>query len=244
VSPALALAVLAAALAGPASAPSARFDAANQAYQAGDFEAAARGYRALAADGWESAALHGNLGNAELRLGQRGRAVASYQRALRVDPGDADVRANLALAQAGNVDRVLGAQSPPFLARVVARLPAGRTASVFAALWLALWAALAARRLLPHVRRALSAAALAAAVGAVAAGGALAARAAQLADAEAVVVAPVAPVREGPDRVLRPAFELHEGTLVRVVEVRGDAVRVRLANGLEGWIEVGALVGV
>jgi tetratricopeptide (TPR) repeat protein len=224
--------------------PAARFEAANAAYLSGDFGAAAREYQALLDDGWESAPLHANLGNARLRQGQRGQAVASYQRALRLDPGDGDVRKNLALAQAENVDRVLGAQSPPFLARALARLPAAPAAALFAALWVALWLALAARRLLPRARRLLAAGALLAAMGAVAAGGSLAARAAQLGNAEAVVVLAVAPVREGPDRALRPAFELHEGTVVRVIEARGDAFRVRLANGLEGWVAREALVPV
>ena len=38
------------------------------------------------------------------------------------------------------------------------------------------------------------------------------------------------------ETALQPSFELHEGTEVRVLEVRGGAVRVRLGNGLEGWI--------
>jgi len=40
---------------------------------------------------------------------------------------------------------------------------------------------------------------------------------------------------------LAPAFELHEGTLVRVREVRGDVTRVGLENGLEGWVATGDL---
>lgn len=224
--------------------PAARFEAAGQAYLSGDFEAAAGGYQRLLDEGWESAPLHANLGNAQLRLGRRGLAVASYARALRVDPGDGDARANLALAQAENVDRVLGGASPPLLARAVARLPSGPATAAFAVPWLALWLALAARRLLPRARRLLGALALAAAMGVIVAGGALAARAAQLGAAEAVVVAPVTPAREGPDPVLKPAFELHEGTIVRVLEVRGPAARVRLANGLEGWIAADALVAL
>jgi hypothetical protein len=245
VTPALALA-LALALSAPAAvpAPAARFEAANQAYLAGDFAGAARGYQALLDDGWESAALHLDLGNAQLRMGLRGQAVAAYQRALRLDPGDGDARANLTLAQAENVDRVLGADRPPFLTRAVARLPAAPATAAFAAAWLLFWLALAARRLLPGARRALGALALAAAAASVATGTALAARAAQLAAAEAVVIAQVAPVREAPDRALRPAFELHEGTVVRVLEVRGAQARVRLANGLEGWIAADALVAV
>jgi uncharacterized protein YgiM (DUF1202 family) len=52
----------------------------------------------------------------------------------------------------------------------------------------------------------------------------------------AVVISPVAPVREGPSRTLKSSFELHEGTTVRVLEARGDLARVQLENGLTGWV--------
>jgi hypothetical protein len=52
----------------------------------------------------------------------------------------------------------------------------------------------------------------------------------------AVVIAKVAAVREGLEPALTPSFELHEGTEVRVLEVRASAVHIRLSNGLEGWV--------
>ena len=51
-----------------------------------------------------------------------------------------------------------------------------------------------------------------------------------------MVIAPVSPVREGPSRTLKTAFELHEGTTVRILEAQGDLARIRLLNGLEGWV--------
>jgi uncharacterized protein YgiM (DUF1202 family) len=51
-----------------------------------------------------------------------------------------------------------------------------------------------------------------------------------------VVVSPVTAVREGPQRTLKAAFELHEGTAVKVLEARGDLARVQLDNGLSGWM--------
>jgi tetratricopeptide (TPR) repeat protein len=216
---------------------SARLAAANQEYLGGDFAAAVRGYDALLAEGWESPTLHVNLGNARLRMGKRGLAAASYTRALRLDPGDADARANLALARAGNVDRVLGAETRPVLARLAERISDRAAAGLFAALWLALWAALTARRFTARGARALlAAAAVTSALGASAAGALLAAKAAARRTPAAVVVAPSTSVREAPEEALKPAFDLHEGTEVRVLDVRGAAVRIRLDNGLEGWV--------
>lgn len=237
---ALALALLLAAA--PPANPGAQLEAANAAYLAGDFAAAAARYEALVADGYDGAALHLNLGNARLRLGRRGLAAASYERALRLDPGDADARANLALARADNVDRVMGASAGSLPARIAERIGDGAVAALFAAAWAALWIALALRGRAPaRVRGALAAGAVVAACVAVVAGALLAWKAADARTLAAVVIPAASPVREGPEEALRPAFELHEGTRVQVLEVRGEAARVRLENGLEGWMRTGDL---
>ena len=238
------IALLAAGLLAAASppAPAARFEAANREYLSGDFDAAARGYQELLAQGWESASLHVNLGNARFRMGKRGLAAASFSRALKLDPGDADARANLDLARSQNVDQVVGAEARPLLVRALERVPDALAIGVFAIAWLVLWGGLAGRRFVPAgIRRGIAAASLAAALAAVPAGALLAGKAAARGTPSAVIVAAVAPVREGAEAALRPAFELHEGTEVRVLEVRSGFVRVRLGNGLEGWVSAGDL---
>lgn len=219
--------------------PSARLAAANALLAAGDAEGAARGYEALRAEGLESAALHANLGTAHLRAGRRGAAVASYLRALRLDPRDADTRADLALARG---PERLAAPERSFLARVVERTPDGWAAAAFAVPWAALFAVLATRRRARgRARSALSAAALLAALAAAAGGALLVARAAERRVEVAVVIAAETPVRAGPEEALRPIFSLHEGSEVSLLEVRGGAARVRLANGLEGWVALATL---
>jgi hypothetical protein len=234
--------VLLAASPQPAPTPAARFEAANQAYLSGDFLAAAQGYQELLADGWESPSLHVNLGNARFRMGKRGLAAASYSRALRLDPGDADARTNLDLVRSLNVDQVVGAEARPLVVRALERVPDGLAIGAFALAWLALWGGLAGRRFAPAgLRHGVAAVAFAAALGAAATGAVLAGKAAARGTPTAVIVASTAPVREGAEAALRPAFELHEGTEVRVLEVRAGFVRVRLGNGLEGWVSAGDL---
>jgi tetratricopeptide (TPR) repeat protein len=217
--------------------PSVRAEQAAALYLAGDYDGAARGWRALVDEGWESVGLHLDLGNALLRLGFRGRAIASYQRALALDPGDADVQANLEQARAQNVDRLVGEAQPPLHLRVLARTPDRVALALFGLAWSAFWLLLWLRsRGSRGARRWLGPAALLAALLAVAGGALLAGKAAERRTPSAVVIAPVAPVREGPSRTLKPAFELHEGTTVRVLEAQGDAARVKLLNGLEGWV--------
>ncbi len=221
----------------PTADPGARAEQASSLYLAGDNEGAARAWRALVDEGWESAGLHFDLGNALLRLGHRGRAIASYLRALRLDPGDADAQANLELARAQNVDRLVGEAQPPLHVRVLARTPDGAALALFGVSWSAFWLLLWLRgRSSRSARHWLGPAALLAALLAVGGGALLAGKSAERRTPSAVVIAPATPVREGPSRTLKPAFELHEGTTVQVLEAQGDVARVRLLNGLEGWV--------
>ena len=221
----------------PPTDPGVRAEQATALYLAGDFDGAARGWRALVDEGWESVGLHFDLGNALLRLGHRGRAIASFQRALRLDPGDADAQANLELARAQNVDRLVGEAQPPLHARILARTSDRAALLLFGSCWSAFWLLLWLRsRSSRSARHWLGPAALLAALLAVGGGALLAGKVADRRTPTAVLIAPVSAVREGPSRTLKAAFELHEGTLVRVLEAQGDVARVRLVNGLEGWV--------
>jgi hypothetical protein len=223
--------LLAAAATGPS--PVERFERANALYRAGDFSGAASGYDALAREGFASPSLHLNLGNARRRLGLRGPAIASWERALRLDPGDDDALANLRAERSDDPDRALTGE-PTFFARVVERTRDDAAALLLLAAWWVLWGALALRRRAGG--RALGALALLSALGVLAGGALVAGRARDRRLPLAVLVAPSSPVREGPSLALKGAFELHEGTRVRIIGTSGDFARVRLDGGLEGWI--------
>lgn len=229
-------------LAAPAGEPpELRFERGNGLYRAGDFGAAAAEYEALAAEGFTSPSLHLNLGNARLRLGRRGPAIASWERALRLDPGDEDARENLRAARRDDPDRALAGE-PTFFVRVVERTGDGLASALFLAPWALLWGALALQtRRAGRARRVLGAAALVAAFGVLCGGALLAGRARERRFPLAIVAAPSVQVRSGPSTALKAAFELHEGTRVRVREIAGEFVRVRLDGGLEGWTERGGI---
>lgn len=75
------------------------FGKANAAYKNGDYKSAAEFYQKIVDDGMASAALYYNLGNSFLKQGQLGRAIVWYERALRLQPRDSDLRANRAYAR-------------------------------------------------------------------------------------------------------------------------------------------------
>ena len=84
------------------------FSDANAAYLSGDLARASASYEALVAEGMTSSELETNLGAAWLRQGKRGLAALHFERALVLDPGDDDARADLLEVRRGNVDKLEG----------------------------------------------------------------------------------------------------------------------------------------
>ena len=75
------------------------FDQANKLYEEGKFRDAAEAYAKILSSGKCSSPLLFNLGNAQFKAGQVGRAIAAYERAGQLTPRDADLRANLDFAR-------------------------------------------------------------------------------------------------------------------------------------------------
>ena len=75
------------------------FAKANQAYSEGRFQEAVDGYESFVKSGRWNANLFYNLGNARFRLGDFGKAILNYERALALDPHHPEASANLRLAR-------------------------------------------------------------------------------------------------------------------------------------------------
>lgn len=63
------------------------------------YRQSASGFQALVDSGIRNGRLYYNLANAQLRLGEIGHAIVNYRRALRLMPGDANIRRNLGFAR-------------------------------------------------------------------------------------------------------------------------------------------------
>ena len=71
------------------------FDEGNRLYDEGKFGEAKQTYEKLAGRGEWSANLFHNLGNADYRIGEAGKAALNYERALALDATHSEARANL-----------------------------------------------------------------------------------------------------------------------------------------------------
>ena len=221
---------------------SALFDGANAAYLAGDLPRAAASYEALLQEGVASPDLETNLGATYLREGKRGLAALHLERALFLEPGDDDARADLSETRRAAVDRLEGeTEGREALSRVLSPLPGRAGSIVLLVAWTLAWGLLAAHLFKPgrlFLPLSLAAFALSLVAAIVTAG---AATWHSVALRRAVVVAQATPAREGPSERTATHFEVHEGTLVRIEDEEAGFRRIKLANGLVGWVPAAAV---
>ena len=216
------------------------FADANAAYLSGDVSRAIAAWEALVSEGIAAPELETNLGAGYLRQGKRGLAALHFERALFLDPADDDARADLTELRRGNVDRLEGEAEEggaETVARLLRPLPGFAASVALVVLWSAAWVLVGVRLFWSGPRWASLAAAACFAVAFVSAlvtWGAAAGR--RLALQRAVVVAQSVPAREGPGERSVSHFEIHEGTAVRVEDEEPGFRRVKLANGLTGWV--------
>ena len=214
------------------------FVEANRAYEDGEYQRAVELYRSLGESGTASGHLYYNLGNAFLRNGELGRAIASYRRSQVLLPRDEDVAANLSFARQTTQD----ALAPPVPSPVVSKLlfwhhglslPELRVAALV--LNVAFWLLLGVRLLRPRAEslRWLAWLFLVPLLAVVISLGVRTARPSEV----AVVVPQEIQAQSGPGRDAVVRFKLHAGTEVRLKERRDDWLRVVLPDGQQGWIE-------
>jgi tetratricopeptide (TPR) repeat protein len=221
----------------------------NDAYFRGDYAAAVAAYEQLDRQNVVSRDLYYNLGVAYFRQGSLGRAVWSFERAVALDPEDEDARFNLTqtrkLADRRVRDKIEGAERDATWIRAVTFFTASQQTTLFLVLYVGCFV------LLFFWRRARDASRAVLGAGAALTGGAAALIGLLLAGRVAldripfgVVLPDVVAVREGADPNYRTSFSVHAGLRVRVLERDQEWLRIRLANGLEGWVrdqDVGAL---
>ena len=212
------------------------------AYKEGDFNTAIDRFDTLVGEGRASGKLYYNLGNAYLKADRLGHAVWSYEKALRLIPGDPDLAFNL------NHARSLIKDQPEAEGQALGRALAfwRYQLTTVQIQWLALglnlvfWALLIIRRLMgrrPFRSWLLMAALPAALLAATAAYNQFEARFRQ----DAIVLPDQLAVRAGRTPGATELFRLHAGTRVRVQASRDDHLRIAFDRDKIGWVPADAL---
>lgn len=209
----------------------ASFDLANQAYAAGKWNEAERGYEQVLTQRGSSAPTLFNLANAQFRQGKLGQAILSYERARWLAPNDPDITANLELARS---KAGVAAQRQPGLERLAQTMSWTAWSCLATAMVLGIMAALLFRELLPRARAGLSGSALLCALVLLFSISALAVRWPELHCA--IVTAPQTPARVSPVTVVQPLFALRAGESVILKRIHGQFALIANGQGQEGWV--------
>jgi hypothetical protein len=212
--------------------PAERFARGVAAYRARDYAGARDAFADVAERVPGAPDALANLGTAAWAARDTGAAVAGWQRALRLEPLAADMRANLALVPAQR--RGALAYVPP--------VPPDAAAFVALALWVVACGAALGRAAgrWPRGRHVATAAATLA----IAVGVATARVDELLAARDLAVVADRGPLRALPALSADRGATLEPGDVARVIERRGSWARVALDGDRDGWVETSRLLSV
>lgn len=219
------------------------WDRANTAYINADYRTAIDTYERILGQGLGSVKLYYNLGNAYFKYDRLGKAILFYNRALRLAPGNDDIRYNLEVAEARTKDNIEAI--PEFFlvgwVRAIRHTMGCTTWSLLSLAALVCALSLFLIYLLAQ-RLSLRKAGFYGTVVAVlffivtilmAAGE----RREMLDRTQAVVMTSSAAIKSSPDKSATDLFVLHEGTRVEITDRLDDWREVTIADGKKGWVE-------
>lgn len=228
--------------------PEADFRAANERLLAGDAAGAIALYQHLETRGVVAADLAYNLGVALAQAERPLEAIVAWERALRLEPGHADARANLAAVRRALPPRAAPGDEPVVsvldaLEPAVARVPRDALALTLLVILSAACALWALRRLGLLTGRGPLVAAWALSVGALGVGVVVGVQEALARDARAVVRA-AGPLKQGADQRFPDGAKVSAGERVRPLRTEGAWVEVQAADGVVGWLSATDLVTI
>lgn len=218
------------------------WDEAARLYSEKNYEEAVGAYQQLARHG-ESAPLYYNYANALFKAGYTGKAILYYERALRLDPSNEDIKYNLEFANLSKTDKIDHIE--PFFVVVWYRnitnlLTSNMWAYVSLVLFLLAMVMFLVYRfgkILPLRKAAFGLFIAFFAFYLVSMGHALYSRNMVVNNPEAIVMVGSETARSTPDDSGTEVFVIHEGTKVQVKNSVLEWSEVKLEDGKVGWIK-------
>lgn len=217
---------------------------AEKAYDSKRYKEAIESYETLVKDGYKSYQLYFNLGNSYYRNNELGKAIYYYELARKLEPDDEDVRINLAIASAKTLDKI-DAKENFFISAVKTNLLSTfstRTWGWFTIICITLAAILffiyidSSRFIIKRV--ALPASVLFFIGFLIVYGLGYSAMKSRYDNKFAIITAVETKIMNEPTQSATSKFSLHEGTKIKVIDINGDWLLMRLDNGNEGWVKM------
>ena len=218
------------------------FNKGKQDYRDQKFADALNSWNQILEKGEHSTALYFNMGNAHYKLNQVGLSIYYYEKALQLDPTNADVLNNLSYAQNATVDEIEPLPRTLFQ-RWFDELSGLMSLRGWSLLTLALAFICGLMFVLYYFgtrerqKRLLF-------------GGSLVSfgltifalvicfmiEARESKDSPAIIITERAKIQSEPNMGSEESFILHEGTKVQILDQEGDWLRIQIADGKDGWL--------
>lgn len=212
------------------------------------YREAAAAYEALLKNEGEAAEIYYNLAGCYYKLDDIPHAVLNYERAFLLDPGDADIRANLALARGKTIDKVVPPSEMFFVTwwrdltncmSIGAWATLGITAFILMLVGLLIYmfvSRLAARKV------GFYSAVVLLAVCVIANLAAFSQHYGQTHRDTAIILAPAITVKSSPSDKSTDLFLIHEGSKVEILDgTMPEWKEVKFEEGKQGWVPASAL---
>jgi len=217
------------------------WEGAAKAYAEKNYESAVGQYQQLVQIG-ESADLYYNYANALFKAGYTGRAILYYERALRLDPSNEDVKYNLEFANLSKTDKIDKIE-PFFVVAWYRNITNLMTSNIWAIISLILLFVTMTMFLTYRFGSVLALRKAAFALTIVClvlsllfAGHAFYSRNSVMNSPEAIMMVGSETARSTPDESGTEVFVIHEGTKVKIKSTLAEWSEIQLEDGSVGWI--------
>ena len=221
------------------------FEKGNASYAKSQYKEALNAYQDLLNEGYQSVAVYFNMGNASYKLGDIPSALLYYEKAHKLSPGDEDINFNIRFANLKTADKI--DEAPVFfLSSWWRKFILSFSISTLSVLSVIFVLAASIILIVYFFSNSVSLKKLAfyASVTSFCLGLLtifISGRQMSYFDAhkQAIIFSSSVSVKNGPVNSSGTLFILHDGTKVNILDNDNGWIKIRLANGNEGWIKSG-----
>ncbi len=214
-----------------------------KAYNNGEYEYAVNLYKTLYDEGYSSFELFYNLGNAYFKCNKIGLSILFYEKALLINPSDADIKYNLDLARTKIVDKpqeikksLVSNMWSDFRSILDAKLWGILSVSFFLIFFVSVAFFLLSRR--PLFKKIFFYLGIVLLVSTFISLSFSRQQYKKLTNSKfAVIMVPTVTIKSSPDNNSVNLFVVHEGTKVSISDNISNWVEIRLSDGKTGWIK-------
>lgn len=218
------------------------FEQGKQNYRDGEFVKSLENWNKILEAGEHSTSLYFNMGNAHYKLNQVGMSIYYYEKALQLDPSNADVLNNLSYAQNATVDAIDPLPRTVFqrwfddLSSLLSLSGWAILTIVFAIMTVGLFILYYFSSREGRKRVLFAGSLVSFGLTTFALVIAFMVEADQLKDNPAIIITERTQIQSEPNLGSEQSFVLHEGTKVQILEQEGDWFRIQIADGKDGWL--------